>query len=87
MHLLYLEYMPFRSLEDEHRMSRFSSQECVAILRQSSSALAYLHGRQEPVVHRDIKPENILVKYRDPNRNADHLHIKLSDFGLSKIPG
>ena len=38
-------------------------------------------------MHRDIKPENILVKYRAPDCNADYLHIKLSDFGFSKIPG
>jgi serine/threonine protein kinase len=38
-----------------------------------------LHGRREPIVHRDIKPANMLVHSRDP------LHIKLSDFGLSRV--
>jgi serine/threonine-protein kinase Chk2 len=37
------------------------------------------------VAHRDIKPHNILVKYRDPGYNPDYIHVKLSDFGLSKI--
>jgi serine/threonine protein kinase len=36
------------------------------------------------VAHRDINPNNILVKYGDPDYNPEHLHIKLSDFGLSK---
>jgi serine/threonine protein kinase len=76
--------MPFGNLEDEHRRVPFTDDECVQILHQSLSALVYLHGQPEPVAHRDIKPENILVKYRDPDCNPDHLHIKLSDFGLSK---
>ncbi|KAH8747276.1 kinase-like domain-containing protein [Diaporthe sp. PMI_573] len=81
--LLALEYMPFGNLEDEHRRARFLHEECWAILHQSLSALAYLHGLPQPVIHRDIKPENILVKYRDTN--PDYLHVKLSDFGLSKV--
>lgn len=65
-------------------VAHFSYDECLAILQQASSALEYLHGRPQPVVHRDIKPENILVKHRPLDRNPDSLHIKLSDFGLSK---
>lgn len=82
---LYLEYMPFGNLEDQHAGVRFSYAECVAILHQGTSALRYLHGRREPVAHRDIKPENILVKHRDPSCNPNGLCIKLSDFGLAKI--
>ena len=54
--------------------------ECVEILRQCLSALAYLHGHKKPIVHRDIKPENILVQHRD----ADGIHVKLADFGLTR---
>jgi len=47
----------------------------ITILRQLSSALAYLHDNG--VTHRDIKPENILVQNKDP------LFVKLADFGLA----
>ncbi|KAH8755346.1 kinase-like domain-containing protein [Diaporthe sp. PMI_573] len=83
--LLYLEYMAFGNLEDEHSKAHFSHEECVTILHQSTSALRYLHERSEPVAHRDLKPQNILVQHRDPDRNPDGLCIKLSDFGLAKI--
>ena len=46
------------------------------ILCQSLDALTSVH--EQNIVHRDIKPENILVQSREP------LHVKLSDFGLSK---
>lgn len=82
---LYLEYMPFGNLEDQHARVRFSYRECIAILHQGTSALKYLHGQREPVAHRDIKPENILVKHRDSDFDPDGLCIKLSDFGLAKI--
>ncbi|KAF2189915.1 kinase-like protein [Zopfia rhizophila CBS 207.26] len=78
---LYLEYLPFGSIEYQHRKRHISYEESLTILHQSLSALEYLHGRKKPIVHRDIKPENILVLTRDP------LHIKLSDFGLAKADG
>ncbi|KAI0815428.1 kinase-like domain-containing protein [Xylaria sp. FL0064] len=81
--LMYLEYMPFGNLEDEHKRAHFSQDECLVIFYQSLSALAYLHGRSKPVAHRDLKPENILVQYRNVDQNPDYLHVKLSDFGLS----
>ncbi|KAH8746636.1 hypothetical protein F5883DRAFT_721545 [Diaporthe sp. PMI_573] len=83
--LLYLEYMAFGNLENEHSKAHFSHEECVTILHQSASALRYLHERSEPVAHRDLKPENILIQHRDRGRNPNSLCIKLSDFGLAKI--
>ncbi|XP_010479075.1 PREDICTED: probable serine/threonine protein kinase IRE4 isoform X1 [Camelina sativa] len=38
-------------------------------------ALEYLHSQK--IVHRDLKPDNLLIAYNG--------HIKLTDFGLSKI--
>ncbi|KAI1172979.1 kinase-like protein [Nemania sp. FL0916] len=81
---LYLQYVPCGKLRDQSKKKKISSHENLLILHQSASALAYLHGQENPVAHRDLKPENILVQYRD-QRRAPCLHVKLSDFGLSKI--
>lgn len=53
-----------------------TEQESLTILCQSLDALTSVH--EDGIVHRDIKPENVLVRSRNP------LHVKLSDFGLSK---
>ncbi|KAI1306665.1 kinase-like domain-containing protein [Xylaria venustula] len=79
---LFLEYLPLGDVQQAHDVHPFSQEECIAMLLQSSSALAYLHETLG-VAHRDIKPENILVKQRD-HRNPKKLHVKISDFGLSK---
>lgn len=76
--------MPFGNLEDAHRKAPFSQDECLVIFQQTLSALVYLHGQSEPVAHRDLKPENILVQYRHAEKNPNYLHLKSSDFGLSK---
>ncbi len=59
----------------------FLEREAALITYQILEALQYLH--LAGIVHRDLKPENILVE-RDPQTN-EVLHIKLTDFGLSKI--
>lgn len=75
---LILKYIPLGNLHAQAQRSPITSTEILDIARQTLSALTYLHGRPSPIAHRDIKPENILVQSRDP------LHIRLSDFGLSK---
>ncbi|OZJ06234.1 hypothetical protein BZG36_00823 [Bifiguratus adelaidae] len=47
------------------------------IFAQCLDVLKCIH--EQKIVHRDLKPENILFD------DKDHLHIKISDFGLSKI--
>lgn len=44
---------------------------------QLLSALKHLHSMN--ITHRDVKPDNILIYSRQP------LHVKLTDFGLSKM--
>ncbi|KAI9889015.1 MAG: hypothetical protein M1814_006073 [Vezdaea aestivalis] len=44
---------------------------------QCLEALEYM--QQQRVTHRDIKPDNILIVEHNP------LHVKLADFGLSKV--
>ncbi|XP_073153049.1 serine/threonine-protein kinase VIK-like isoform X2 [Henckelia pumila] len=41
--------------------------------------IAYLHSEPNVIIHRDLKPRNILLV----NTNAEHL--KVGDFGLSKL--
>ncbi|KAK9707215.1 hypothetical protein RND81_07G180500 [Saponaria officinalis] len=41
--------------------------------------MAYLHNEPNVIIHRDLKPRNVLLV----NTNADHL--KVGDFGLSKL--
>ncbi|KAI1345683.1 kinase-like protein [Xylaria sp. FL0043] len=82
---LYLEYMPCGSLLNEYRREPFLPDECSVILLQTSSALQHLHEVLD-ITHRDLKLENILVKYRD-SRNPSCLHVKVTDFGLSKDRG
>ncbi|CDW81524.1 protein kinase domain containing protein [Stylonychia lemnae] len=54
-----------------------NEREAALIMKQSFSALKYLH--ENKISHRDIKPENFLLKYKE-----DITNMKLIDFGLSK---
>lgn len=53
----------------------FSEAEAKFYCAELISAVEYVHSKN--CIHRDIKPDNILI-----DRNG---HIKLSDFGLSRI--
>lgn len=59
--------------------SNLTSIQRKGIARQILRAFDYLHSKGH--LHRDISPKNILIKEYD-----DALVIKLSDFGLVKIP-
>ncbi|KAL8907053.1 MAG: hypothetical protein Q9207_001633 [Kuettlingeria erythrocarpa] len=71
---LIIECLPLGNLKAQERIT---DTESLTILCQSLDALTSVH--EAGIVHRDVKPENILIQSRNP------LHIKLSDFGLSKV--
>ena len=56
-------------------VGKMDEEEAWKLLRDASSALAYLHSMNPPVLHQDIKPANILL-----NDNGDYM---LTDFGVS----
>jgi len=56
-------------------IGKMSEEEAWKLLRDTASALAYLHGMNPPILHQDIKPANILL---DDNGN-----YMLTDFGVS----
>ncbi|OAT03291.1 CAMK protein kinase [Blastomyces gilchristii SLH14081] len=73
-----MEYVPGGELSAYLNQCHHLAEEQVkTISRQILHALQYLHRRK--ITHRDIKPDNILIQSFDP------LHVKLSDFGLSKV--
>ncbi|OAA62372.1 Protein kinase-like domain protein [Akanthomyces lecanii RCEF 1005] len=78
---IFMEYLPYPDLSAicEMRNRQFSGtdQDAVRVLRDSSSALAYLAERK--IMHNDIKPGNILY---DKTRGA-----VLIDFGMVSVDG
>jgi serine/threonine-protein kinase len=74
-HCIVMEYVEGESLDSLlHRKGRISSEETENILRQITSALAYLHKKD--IIHRDIKPQNFKIL-------ADGT-VKMLDFGIAK---
>ena len=65
-----------RYLED-HSKEEFTLHLKVIVLRQVTQALAYLHGKNPPLVHHDLSTNNILL-------NVVSLVTKVSDFGMSR---
>jgi TolB-like protein len=68
--------MPFvrgESLRERIRKGPIPVEECLSILRDVASALAYAH--RQGIVHRDIKPENILLSEGT---------AVVTDFGIAK---
>ena len=65
-----------RYLED-HSKEEFTFHLKVIVLRQVTQALAYLHGKNPPLVHHDLSTNNILL-------NVVSLVTKVSDFGMSR---
>ena len=59
------------------RNKKFDERTTAQILRETISALQYLHSFDPPIIHRDIKPENLLL-----NENG---RIYLADYGWSNF--
>lgn len=69
-------YVEGRSLEQCLQKGRlFNEAEAKQLAKALLNILAYLHGRQPPIIHRDIKPSNILLANRQ---------LYLVDFGSVK---
>jgi len=59
------------------KFRKFDERTAAQILRETISALQYLHHFNPPIIHRDIKPENLLLN--------DGGRILLADFGWSNF--
>nr|XP_039255921.1 calcium/calmodulin-dependent protein kinase type II subunit gamma-like isoform X1 [Styela clava] len=61
----------------EHKLSRKSFEAAlrISMAKELINGLAFIHSKS--VIHRDLKPSNILLTH-------DRLHVKITDFGLSK---
>lgn len=71
------EYIPGLTLRTLIERRALTSRYALDIIRQTASALSYLHDRG--LIHGDLKPENLLV-----NKQGE---IKLIDFGLTRKVG
>jgi protein-serine/threonine kinase len=58
-----------------HKEKRFTNDKAKFYVAEIVVAIEYLHKKK--IVYRDLKPENVLI--------SDTGHVKLTDFGLSKI--
>ncbi|KAL6969760.1 hypothetical protein U1Q18_029470 [Sarracenia purpurea var. burkii] len=56
-----------------------STSTAINLALEIARGMAYLHNEPNVIIHRDLKPRNVLLV----NSNADHL--KVGDFGLSKL--
>ena len=73
-----MEYIPkgnLYSFVPKRGIHKISDRAAVSIIKDTISALYYLHHMNPPILHRDIKPENILI--------SDNMRAKLTDFGWS----
>lgn len=59
------------------KVQKFDERTTAQILRETISALQYLHSFNPPIIHRDIKPENLLL-----NENG---RVLLADYGWSNF--
>ncbi|KAJ1175458.1 hypothetical protein NDU88_000746 [Pleurodeles waltl] len=72
-----MEYMENGSLESLLPTHTMSWQLKFRIINETALAMNFLHSMNPPLLHMDLKPGNILLD--------NHMHVKISDFGLSKF--
>lgn len=76
--IIELEYICEGSLTSYLSRTYLTTNQQTDLIKQLAQAIEYLH--YHGIVHRDLKPENILIDKKDMD-----LHIKIIDFGLSKM--
>ena len=77
-----MEYIRGGRLTDymKEKKFRFTEKRAAELIYEIALGVKYLH--KYGIIHRDLKPDNIMLT--EPN---DKGHIKIMDFGLSKILG
>ena len=66
------------------KFRKFDERTAAQILRETISALQYLHQFNPPIIHRDIKPENLLLNEGGRVLLADFGWSNFSDGGVRK---
>ncbi len=80
---LVFEYLPGRTLREAlEEYGVVALKDALSITQQLLLALRTAHTLG--IVHRDIKPDNIMLVDTEETQN---LHVKLFDFGISKVLG
>uniref|UniRef100_A0A3B5MB06 Ankyrin repeat and kinase domain containing 1 n=1 Tax=Xiphophorus couchianus TaxID=32473 RepID=A0A3B5MB06_9TELE len=69
-----MEYMSNGSLNNLLASHNFMWQKKFQMIHEISMAMNFLHSTKPPLLHLNLKTSNILLD--------DHLHVKVSDFGL-----
>ncbi|XP_059152008.1 mitogen-activated protein kinase kinase kinase 3-like [Physella acuta] len=73
---IFMEYMKLGSLRKyAERKNSLGEEETRCFTRQILEGLAFLHKNK--IIHRDVKGDNVLME--------DEKHVRLTDFGISKI--
>ncbi len=78
-HYMVMEFVAGETLEDRlaRQQAPCTEQDVRQWAEQLCDVLAYLHGRNPPVVFRDLKPSNIMLTPQG--------QIKLIDFGIARL--
>jgi serine/threonine-protein kinase len=74
-----MEYIDGKNLKEYlYEREKWSLDKILRICYEVGKGLEYIHKNN--IVHKDVKPDNILISY-------DFKIIKLTDFGIAKLPG